>query len=61
MSLSRGTGNAAGVECNLHEAGAVDAVVGLAAPEIGRAEKALRHRDEVLFDMVERREVAAGR
>ena len=51
-------GDAAGLQRDLHQAGAVDAVVGLAAPEIGRAEETFRDRDEVLLDMIERREVA---
>ena len=51
-------GDAAGAERDLHQAGAVDAVAGLAAPQIGRAEEALRHRDEILLDMIERRQVA---
>ena len=58
MSLSRGQGDAAGRERDLHQAGAVEAVAGLAAPQIGRAEEALRHRDEIAARLIERRQMA---
>ena len=53
------------VSADLHQAGAVEAEAGLAAPQIGRAEEALGDRDEIGGDVVERREmlrrhVAAG-
>src|SRR5262249_59941150 len=49
--------NAARGERNLHEAGTVDAEAGLAAPQVGRAEKALGDRHEVALVRVERGQV----
>ena len=40
------------VERNLHEARAIDAEARFAAPEIGRVQKPLGHRDEVFFARV---------
>ena len=51
MSLSRGQAMPQAVERDLHEAGAVEAEAGLAAPQIGRAEEALGDRDEIRLDM----------
>ena len=47
MSLSRGQGDAAGGQRDLHQRRAVEAEAGLAAPQIGHAEEALGDRDEI--------------
>ena len=49
MSLSRGQPVPAAVQGDLDQAGAVDAEAALAAPQIGRADKSLGDRDEVLL------------
>ena len=49
--------DAAGGQRDLHQTRAVEAHAGLAAPEIGRADEPLRHRDEIGFLGVERREM----
>ena len=51
-------GDAAGVERNLHEAGAIEPEIGLAAPQIRDPEEAFGDRDEVLLALRERRDVA---
>ena len=45
------------VERDLHEARAIEAEAGLAAPQIRRADEALGDRDEIGFELVERREM----
>ncbi len=50
-------GDAAGGERNLHETRTVEPERGLAAPQIGHAEKALGDRDEIAFVIAERREM----
>jgi hypothetical protein len=40
-------GDAAGRQGHLHEAGAIEAQAGLAAPQIGRADKALGDGNEI--------------
>ncbi len=45
-------GHPGGVERNLHETRAIDAEARFAAPEIGRVQKTLGHRDEVFFARV---------
>ena len=47
MSLSRGQAIAGGLQRDLHQSRAVDAERGLAAPQIGRAEKLLGDGDEI--------------
>ena len=60
-------GDAAGRQRQLHQAGAVEAEAGLAAPQIGRADEALGDGDEIGGDVVDGREMlrrhvaAAGR
>ena len=49
--------DAAGGQRDLDEPRAIETERGLAAPQIGRAEKALGDRDEVRFVLVERRKV----
>ena len=47
-------GNAAGVERDLQQPGAIDPQAGLAAPQLGHAAKALGDRDEIGFEAPER-------
>ena len=47
MSLSRGQGTPQAASATCTSAGAVEAEAGLAAPQIGRAEETLGHRDEI--------------
>ena len=49
--------HAAGRKRNLHQARAVEPKHGLAAPEIGRAEKTFGHRDEIGFVVADRFEM----
>ena len=66
MSVSRGAVNAGRFERQLHEAGAVDAEARAAAPQVGRADKALGELDEIgraavtLGDMARDDETAAA-
>src|ERR1051325_5816471 len=53
-------GNAAGVQRDLHEPRTIETVIRLAAPEIGRAQKALRHRDEIALLRPKRRDMRRG-
>src|SRR6476660_6955212 len=56
VAVARAAG-AGGVQRNLDEAGAIDAERALAAPEIGRADKAFGDRDEILFHRIEAAEM----
>ncbi len=58
MSESRSTSLAGHAHRQLHQAGTVDAEAGGAAPEIGRAEKRLGHRDIVGGDFADRPQMA---
>ena len=44
-------GDAAGAERYLHEAGAVEPEIGLAAPQIRDPKEALRHRHEIFLSL----------
>src|ERR1700730_2783684 len=48
VAVARAAG-ARGVQCDLDEAGAVDATTALAAPQIGRADEAFGDRDEIIL------------
>ncbi len=51
------TGDAAGGERKLHQAGTIEAERGLAAPQIWRADKALGDRDEIGLILLDRLEM----
>ncbi len=58
MSLSRQQGNAASGQRQLHQCGTIESETGLAAPEVGSADKTFGDADEIAFLMVRRRQDA---